>query len=75
MKRFACRLFALPILAAWALVFALPQMAHAVGTIRVSDPSVCVDGMETDPGSDDLEPILTALDGGCMVQTQGTISI
>jgi len=73
MKRFACRLFAIPMLA--ALFFALPQMAHAGGMIHVSDPSVCVDGMQTDPDSDDLEPILTALDGGCVVPTQGTISI
>lgn len=35
-----------------------------VGT-HASDPSICIDGMETVPGSDDLEPTLAAADGGC----------
>jgi hypothetical protein len=75
MNRFRCELFAAHLFAAWALIFALPQAAHAIGMIRVSAPSVCVDGMETDPDSDDQEPILAAADGGCMVQPQGIISI
>jgi len=75
MNRFRCELFAAHLFAAWALIFALPQAAHAVGMIRVSDPSLCVDGMETDPDSDELEPILAATDAGCMAQPQEIISI
>jgi hypothetical protein len=42
-------------------------VAHAAPLIRVSDPSICIDGMVTDPASDDLEPIMAAADGGCIV--------
>jgi len=49
------------------------QTAHATGMIRVSDPSICIDGMETVPISDDLEPILAAADG--CTAPQGPVSI
>lgn len=49
-----------------ALVLVLPSMVQsAPAAIRVSDPSICIDGMETVPDTDDLEPILAAVDGGC----------
>ncbi|HET7086778.1 MAG TPA: hypothetical protein VFI23_18570 [Rhizomicrobium sp.] len=70
MKRFACHLFA-----GWALIFALAQTAQSAPVIKISDPSLCVDGMQTDPDSDDSEPILAAVDGGCIVPPEGTISI
>jgi len=75
MRRMSNPLFAANLFAGLALLFALPQAAHAVSMIRIADPSLCVDGMETDPESDELEPILAAVDGGCMIQTQDTISI
>lgn len=61
------RLFAGSLIAAWAvaLFFALPQSAHAIGMIRISDPSVCIDSMQTEGDSDELEPILIANDGAC----------
>lgn len=67
MKQFSARFLAGPLFAAWALAlfFALPQSAHAIGMIRISDPSVCVDSMQTDGDSDELEPILVAADGAC----------
>ena len=61
--------------AAWALLFAMPQAAQAVGMIRVADPSLCIDGMETDHGSDDEEIIDIASDGVCMIEQQDIISI
>jgi len=75
MNLFRYRVFSANAVAAWILLFALPQMAHAVGMIRVSDPSLCVDGMETDPDSGDDDAILAAVDGGCMIQMQDVISI
>ena len=57
------------------LFFAPPLAAHSAPAIRISDPSLCVDGMETDPDSDDGDLILTAVDSGCMVQPEGIISI
>ena len=75
MRQVSNSLFAVNFLAGLALIFALPQAAHAVSIMRISDPSFCVDSMETDPDSDDLEPILAAVDEGCMIQTQDTISI
>lgn len=48
--------------------------AHAGSMIRVSDPSICIDGMETVPDSDDNEPILAVADGGCSAP-QGPVSI
>lgn len=75
MRRVWNPLFAANFLAGLALLFALPQAAHAVSMIRISDPSLCVDSMETDPDSDDMEPILAAADEGCMIQIQDTISI
>ncbi len=64
-------------LLAWmmALAFVLPQAAQGK-MIRVSDPSLCIDGMETDPDSDNSEPILAAADGACtMSQPEAPISI
>ena len=75
MTRFPRPIIAAHIFAAWGLLFALPQVAHAISLIRVSDPSLCVDGMETDPDSDELAPMLAGVDGGCMIQTQDIISI
>jgi hypothetical protein len=42
--------------------------------IRVSDPSICIDGMETVPDSDEMEPILAVADSGCTAP-QGPIAI
>ena len=75
MRRVSNPLFAANFFAGLALIFALPQAAHAVSMMRISDPSLCVDSMETDPDSDELEPVLSDVDGGCMIQTQDTISI
>ena len=63
------------LLGAWGFLFALPQAAHAVGLMRVSDPSVCIDQMQTDPGDDDGDTILVAADGACMIQQLEVISI
>jgi hypothetical protein len=57
-----------------ALVSALPQTARGAAMIRVSDPSLCLDSMETVPVADDLVPILIAMDAGCQVP-QTVISI
>jgi len=75
MTRFRYPLLPAYLIAAWAMLFALPQAAHAIGLIHVSDPSLCVDGMETDPYSDDGDVIAVAVDGGCMIQTLEIISI
>jgi len=56
------------------LGFASLQTAQGAAMIRVSDPSLCLDGMETVPINDDLEPVPIAVDGGCMV-TEGPVSI
>lgn len=65
MKQFSGRLFAGSLSVAWALAlfFALPQSARAIGMIRISDPSVCIDSMQTEGDSDELEPILISADG------------
>jgi hypothetical protein len=68
MKRFAGPVFA-------CLALILTQAAHSAPHIKVSDPSLCIDGMETDPDSDDADPILAAADGGCTIQPEGIISI
>ena len=75
MNRFRYRVLAASMFAAWALLFAMPQAVHAVGMIRVADHSLCVDGMETDHGSDDEDIIAIAAEGGCMIQQQDIISI
>ena len=75
MTRFRYQVLAAQLFAAWALLFAMPQAAQTVGKIRVVDPSLCVDGMETDHGSDDEDIIPIATDGGCMIQQQVIISI
>jgi len=75
MTRFRSRISIAHLFAAWALMFALPQAAHAVGKIRISNPSLCLDGMMTDPDSDDLVPTLAATDAGCMAQPLDIISI
>ena len=73
MKQFSGRI-AGSLFAAWALFFALPQAAHAIGMIRIADSSLCIDSMP-DPDSDELEPILVSVDGGCTFQSQDIISI
>jgi hypothetical protein len=73
MKRYSGRVVG-SLFAAWALFFALPQAAHAIGLIRIADPSLCIDSMP-DPDSDELEPILVAADGACTFQSQDIISI
>ena len=75
MTRFRSHLVASCLVAGWGFLFALPQAAHAVGMMRISDPSVCIDGMETDPGDDDGDTILVSLDGACMIQQVDLISI
>jgi hypothetical protein len=75
MTRFRSSAVASLMFAAWGFLFALPQAAHAIGRIHVSDPSVCIDEMETDPGDDDGDTILVAADGACMIQQLDIISI
>jgi hypothetical protein len=75
MTRSRYQLLAAHLFAAWALLFAMPPAAQAIGMIRVADPELCVDGMETDHGSDDEEIIAIAADGGCMIPQQDIISI
>jgi hypothetical protein len=72
----AMKRISLHFLLAWvmALGLVLPQIAQGAAMIRVSDPSLCVDSMETVPINDDLEPVPIAVDGGCMV-TEGPVSI
>ena len=71
MKQNSCHL-----LLGWmmALAVTLPQTAQGAAIIRVSDPSLCLDSMETVPVNDDLEPTPIAVDGGCMV-TEAPVSI
>jgi hypothetical protein len=50
------------------LVLSLPHGARAADLPLASDPSLCLDGMETQPFSDsDYEATPVAVDGGCMV--------
>jgi len=72
MKRILGQLFA--VILSTGVSYASPPVAHAGGMIRISDPSICIDGMETVPGSDDQEPITAVADTGCTAP-QGTISI
>jgi hypothetical protein len=59
---------------AMVLAIVLPAAAQdAPAKIRVADPSICIDGMETVPISDELEPILAVADG--CTAPQGPISI
>jgi len=74
MKHVTYRAFAGLLFASLALVSTQPQTAVAQDTVRAADPSICIDGMETAPDSDDLEPILAAADAGCAAP-QGPISI
>ena len=74
MKRFSGWI-AGSLFAASALFFALPHAAHAIGMIRIAEPSLCIDSMPTDGDSDELEPILVAADGGCTFQSLDIISI
>jgi hypothetical protein len=55
--------------AAWvlAIMLSLPHMTFAAGLFKVSEPSLCLDGMETVPFEDDLMPIEISVDGGCML--------
>jgi hypothetical protein len=74
MKRVSDRV-AGSLFAAWALFFALPQAAHAIGVIHIAESSLCIDSMP-DPDSDELEPILAAADGACTAtQPEAPISI
>jgi hypothetical protein len=74
MKRFSARLSAVFLSIGLAQGFGPPQAAHAGSMIRVSDPSICIDGMETVPDSDEMEPILAVADSGCTAP-QGPIAI
>ncbi len=74
----ACGLVA--VLPAQAAHVAGAQMADAVSSntdetapAAASDPSLCLDSMETVPDDDDLVPTPTSVDGGCSVSTD-TIS-
>ena len=49
------------------LLLGLPLAAHGAPVIRISDPSLCIDGMEREPDGDEAEPILAAADGACTV--------
>ena len=73
MSRFRFPVLAAPLFA--ALFFAVPQAVQAQGMIRGADPSLCIDGMETDHGSYDDDIIAIAADGACMIQQQDIISI
>jgi len=75
MNRIGREFFAASLFAAWALIFVLPQTAHAAGMFRVSEIYRCLDGMVTDPYSDELDPILAASDAGCTIQRDEIISI
>jgi hypothetical protein len=72
MMRFSARLLA--VFLSLGLAPSSPQAAQATRAIRISDPSICIDGMETVPDSDENEPILAAADGGCNTP-EGPISI
>ena len=74
MKRFSGQLSA--VIFTVGLGFALPPTAHGAPVLihSSSDPSICIDGMETVPDSDDLEPIFAAADAGC-TQAQGPVPI
>jgi hypothetical protein len=74
MMRFSARLLAVFLSIGLAQGFGPPRAVQAGSMIRVSDPSICIDGMETAPLSDDLEPILAAADVGCPAQ-QDIVSI
>jgi hypothetical protein len=74
MKRFSGQI-AGSLIAAGALFFALPHAAHAIGMMRISDPSLCIDTMPMEGDSDELEPMLVAADGACTFQSPEIISI
>ena len=71
-------------LAACGLTAVLPAQAASVTAAKVaisntddaaanSDPSLCLDSMETVPDDDDLVPTPASVDGGCSVSAD-TIS-
>ena len=72
-------------LAACGLAAVLPAQAASVAAAKLvatsntdetaasSDPSLCLDSMETVPDDDDLVPTPASVDGGCSVSTD-TIS-
>jgi dethiobiotin synthetase len=74
-------------LAACGLAAVLPAQAASVAAAKLvatsntdetaaaanSDPSLCLDSMETVPDDDDLAPTPASVDGGCSVSTD-TIS-
>ncbi len=52
----------------------VPQLLPVLGQSSDDKSSFCLDSMETVPFSDDLEPTLISVDGGCSV-AEGTIAI
>jgi hypothetical protein len=52
----------------------LPLAVKAIQFMPITDPSLCLDGMETVPIDDHLDPVPISVDGGCMVR-QEPISI
>jgi hypothetical protein len=54
---------------AWilGLMLSAPHQAYAADVYKISDPSLCLDGMETVPFQDDLMPTEISVDGGCML--------
>jgi hypothetical protein len=56
------------------VMLSVPHMAYAQDLSSDTSPSLCLDGMETVPIEDDLEPMEISVDGGCMVP-QTPISI
>ncbi len=53
------------------MLLGLPLAAHGASVIRIADPSLCIDGMETDPDDDEGEPVLAAADGACTLAEPG----
>ena len=60
-------------LVACGLVAVLPAQAGNTVPAATSDPSLCLDSMETVPDDDDLVPTPASADGGCSVSAD-TIS-
>jgi hypothetical protein len=57
------------------VVLSAPQAALAEDVPdTTTQPSLCLDGMETEPVADDLVPTEISADGGCLV-SQTPISI
>ena len=52
-----------------AVAVASPLRAHGAKLQRTSDRPACVDGIETEPFTDEAQPILVAADGCTVEQT------